>query len=217
LSDEIAVQIQRRETEFLPLCSRMEEFKIQFIIETVSFASEWYRKTAKEYVSKYPDVTLSMSEEKIAQMKTKINVLVVNAEKTVKDELDNSALWWHQKPHLHNSIEQYTQISDKYPELLDHAIRRILGPLGVILEEFRFHVTAGGNAGSYQEFWFEHRTGTEQTIPYYPHLLKWTEEMQETIRKYNAQFIQASTLFNEIQQLKEQKKRQEAITRWELT
>jgi hypothetical protein len=41
--------------------------------------------------------------------------------------------------------------------------------------------------------------------------------MQETIRKYNAQFIQASTLFNEIQQLKEQKKRQEAITRWELT
>ena len=50
----------------------MEEFKTEFIKETADFASEWYGKTAKEYVTKYPEVTLNMSEEKLAKMKTKI-------------------------------------------------------------------------------------------------------------------------------------------------
>jgi hypothetical protein len=39
--------------------------------------------------------------------------------------------------------------------------------------------------------------------------------MQDTIRKYNAQYMQAVTLFNEIQNLKEQKKKRQALTRWE--
>lgn len=215
MSEEIEILIQRKETELLPLCSRMEECKIEFIKETVDFASEWYKKTAKEYVTKYPDVTLNMSEEKIAKMKFKIDELVGNAEKIVKGELDNPALWWHQKPHLHDSIERYTQITDKYPEILDCAVRHALGRLGIILEEFRFHVAATSNTGSYQEFWFEHPRDTDQTIPFYPHLLKWTEEMQDTIKKYAAQFLPAITLYNEIQKLKEQKKKQQAITRWE--
>jgi len=39
--------------------------------------------------------------------------------------------------------------------------------------------------------------------------------MQDTIREYNAQFTEAITLYNEIQKLKEEKKRQEALTRWD--
>ena len=193
----------------------MEEFKIEFIKETVYFASKWYKETAKEYVTKYPEVILSMSEEKIAKLKNRINELVRDSEKIVKDKLDNPQLWWHQQPHLNVSIDQYTQIADKYPEILDRAIRHALGCLGTILEAFRFHVTASGNTGSYDEFWFKHQTDSNQTIPFYPHLLKWTSEMQETINEYNTQFKLAITLFNEIQKLKEQKKKQQAISRWE--
>ncbi len=211
------ILIQREESKLLPLCIHMDEFKIEFIKETTKFVSEWYRKTAKEYVTKYPEVTLNMSEEKIAKMKTKINELVENSEKIVKDELENPDLWWHQKPHLHDSIEQYTQIADKYPEILDQAIRHALGRLGAVLEEFRFHVTTSGNTGLYLEFWFEHPPNTEQTIPFYPHLLKWPEEMQNTIKRYNAQFTQAIMLYNKIQKLKEQKKKQQATARWEST
>ncbi len=215
MSEEIDILIERKEAELLPLRSRMEKLRLEFIKETVDFASKWYRKTAKVYITKYPEVILSLSEEQIANMKAKVNELVRNSEKIVKDELDNPALWWHQKPHLHDSIDQYKQIADKYPEILDHAVRHALGHLGIILEEFRFHVTASGNIGAFQEFWFERPIGSGQTIPYFPHLLEWTEEMQDTIREYNAQFTEAITLYDEIQKLKEEKKRLQALTRWD--
>jgi hypothetical protein len=215
MSEEIDSLIQKKEIELSPLRSRMEEFKVEFIKETIVFATEWYTKTAKEYVTKYPQVTLNMSEEKIAKMKAKINELTRNNEKIV-NELDKPALWWHQKPNLHDSINQYKQLVDKYPEILDHAVRHVLGRLGSILEEFRYQVTVSGNVGSYQEFWFDQTHGTDSIpVPYYPHILKWSEKMQEAIQKYDIQFTKAITLYNEIQNLKDEKKKQQALSRWD--
>ena len=215
LSQNLDTLILNMETKLQPFISHLEEVKTQFIKETTKFASEWYSNTTKEYVTRYPEITLNMSEEKIITMKNKINKLVKDVEKIVKDELDNPDLWWHQTLHLHDSIEQYTQITDKYPEILDKAIRQALGRLGTVLEEFRFNVNASGNTGSYKEFWFDHTSNGDKTIPFYPHLIKWTQEMQDTIRKYNDQFKQAIMMYNEIQKLKDQKKKQQAMARWE--
>jgi hypothetical protein len=208
-------QIQKKEAEFMPLRQRMEELKMEFIKETIVFAAEWYRQTTKEYIAKYPDVTLKMSNEKIASMKNKISTLIQSNEKTIS-ELNNPALWWHQKPNIHDSIEQYTQIADKYPEILDRAVRHALGRLGIILEEFNFSVTASGDTRTYKEFWFDHPRGTNASLlPYYPHLLKWSENMQETIKKYNTLYLQANALFKELQELKDEKKKQQAMSRWD--
>ena len=133
----------------------------------------------------------------------------------MKSVLDNPVFWWHQKPRLHDSIEQYRQAGDKYPEILDRGVRQAFGFLGVILEEFKFHVVTGGSAGSYQEFWFAQAVGSEAVVPCYPHLLKWTEPMQDTIRDYDAVYVKARALYNEIQQLKEDKRRQDALSRWD--
>lgn len=105
MSGEIDILIEREEAELLPLRSRMEELRLEFIKETVDFVSKWYRKTAKVYITKYPEVILSLDEEQIASMKAKVNELVSNSEKIVKGELGNPDLWWHQKPHLHDSID----------------------------------------------------------------------------------------------------------------
>jgi hypothetical protein len=216
MSEDIDVLIERKEIELSPFCKRMEELKHEFIEETVSFASEWYKKTTKEYISKYPEVTLGMKEEKITQMKAQVNKLILDAEKIVSKELEKPGLWWHQKPLLHDSNAQYLQIADKYPEILDHAVRQVLGRLGLILEEYKFNVTVSGKTVSYGEFWFDHPSGDASTSnPYYPHLLKWSEKMQETIRNYNEQYITALVIFEEIQKLKEEKKRQQAMNRWD--
>ena len=199
----------------MPLRSRMEELKEQFIIETSNFAGEWYKKTAKQYIAKFPEITLGMSEEKIGKMKTEINRLVKNTDKTVREVLNSPVLWWHMEPRLHDSIEQYTQVADKYPEILDCAVRQVLGFLGVILEKYRFHVIASGSPGTYEEFWFAQAVGTQTTVPSYPHLVSWTEDMQETVREYDTLYVKAMAVFNEIQLLKEEKKRQQALTRWD--
>jgi len=158
---------------------------------------------------------LGLAEERIAAMKANVNELARTAPKVVEAELDNPKLWWHLEPHLHESIERYLQVADKYPEVLDHAVRLALGNLGLVLEKFGFKVTASGDTGTYREFWFEHTTDSRETVPCYPHLLTWTDDMQETIRQYNLQYVEAAKIYEGIQLLKEKKKRLEALTRWD--
>ena len=216
MNEDIDVLVQKKEAELSSLRQRMEDLKNKFIEETISFTSEWYKKTAKEYVTKHPEITLNMKEEKIALMKTQVNNLLQNTEKTVRGELEKSALWWHQRPRLHDSIEQYLQVADKYPEILDHAIRLVLGRLGLLLEEYKFNVIVSGNTGSYGEFWFDKPVGEGTvSVPFYPHLLNWSKAMQETIQEYNAQYMKAMALYTEIQKLKDEKKKQQAISRWD--
>ncbi len=214
MSEEVDALIERKEAELSPLLIRMDELKRQFTKQTAVFASEWFRKTAKEYITKNPEVALSLTEEKIASMKANVNELVRSAERAVQAELDNPALWWHLDPHIHESIERYRQVADKFPEVLDRAVRRVLGRLGVVLEKFGFRVTVSGYTGTYFEFWFE-RAGSRGITPLYPHLLGWTEPMQESIRQYDVQFVEASEIYDQIQRLKSQKKRQDALTRWD--
>jgi hypothetical protein len=218
MGEEIDRLIKRKEAELSPLRLHMEELRRQFTRETVAFATEWYRKTAKEYITKYPEVTLSLTEEKISLMKACVNELVKNTEKTVEKELGKPNLWWHIEPQLHESIERYRQVADKPPEVLDRAVRRALGHLGVVLEKFGFRVTASGyNTEAYYEFWFERAVSAREIIPCYPHLLSWNDEMQGTIRRYDVQYVEASEVYGEIQQLKSEKKKLEALTRWNST
>ena len=216
MSEDINVQIEKKETELSGFLQCMDELKSEFLNETAHFVSEWYKKTAKEYVTKYPEVTLSLKEPQITQMKTQVNTLINDAEKNVRAELGNSALWWQQKLRLHESIELYLQVADNYPEILDRAIRHVLGRLGLILEESKFNVSANGEIGSYKEFWFEKKGGEGSvSVPNYPHMLKWSSEMQQTIQKYNIQYKKAMPLYGEIQKFKEEKKKQEALDRWD--
>jgi hypothetical protein len=214
MGEDIDNLIGQMEQELAPYLDRMELLKAQFSNQTIAFASDWYKKTAKEYVAKYPDVALKMSEEKIGRMKLEINNLVANTEKIVKEEYGRPTLWWHERPHLHDAIDQYLQVADKYPELVDRAVRRVLGHLGLVLEDYKFNVTGRGVTSTFKEFWFERPIITDKAVPCYPHLLRWTPEMQETIRLYNDQYTQAVGIFTEICELKDEKRKQQALNRW---
>ena len=75
MSEDLDNLIEDKETQLIPLRSNMEELKQEFLTQTIKFAAEWYKKTAKQYITKYPEITLHMSEEKIAKMKAEINSL----------------------------------------------------------------------------------------------------------------------------------------------
>jgi hypothetical protein len=96
--------------------------------------------------------------------------------------------------------------------VLDKPVRRALGELGNILEQFGYGVTTGANKGSYPEIWYE--DSGSGIHPYFPHLLEWSEEMQNTIMTYDGPYKRAIVLFEEITMLKEEKKRQEAAALW---
>jgi hypothetical protein len=113
----------------------------------------------------------------------------------------------------------YEQFDDRFPETVDKAVRRALGELGRILEQFGYSVTIGGpNTWSYPEFWFECSEDSETAVrPFYPHLLQWSEQMQVTIRRYSEIYKRALALVNEIEYLKEETKKQKARDLWDIT
>lgn len=221
MSEDLDHIIKEKENEFIRLQSRMEELRLQFINDTIIFTQQWYEEMAKHYVTKYSNITLSFSKEKLAKMKAKVKNLVLNSEKIVKDALSDKKIWWHQDPILHASFSLYeqlgnVQIGNKYPRILDKPIRRALGELGAILEEYGYNVTTRVFLkSSYREFWFISEEEGTEAPPYFPHLLDWSEEMQETLRKYNVLFKRAIVLLNEIQVNRDEKKKRQIASLWD--
>ena len=221
---DLDVLIQKKERELRPLRWRMEQLQIQFINQFTQFAIGWYQKTAKEYVTKYPETTLNLSRESIGNMKAKVNNLQNAANEIVKNALSNPNVWWHLEPQLHDSFSQYEQlgndrIGNKFPEKVDKPIRQALGELGTVLEQFGFNVsTKPAMRASYPEFWFYYPQGEgKPSKPFFPHLLDWSREMQQTLEGYNGFFKKGIELFNEIQRLKEERKKQQALDLWDST
>lgn len=222
MSENIDLRIQQKEKELTPLRSRMEELRLQFINDTTTFAAKWYSETAKQYVTKNPTTTLKLSKEKLVQMKTKVNNLIRNADKITQTPLSDPNVWWHLAPRKHDSSSLYDQLGDtkvgnKFPAVVDKAVRRALGELGTVLEQFGYRVTtAGALEGYYPEFWFEYPDGPDSPArPFFPHLLEWSEDMQYTVQKYSGLFKKAIVLFNEVELLKEEKKKHQALELWD--
>lgn len=224
MDDDVDLLIQKNETALQPLRSRMEELRQQFTKETIKFAAKWYQETATFYVTKYSEITLNLNKEKIAAMKAKVNELTKNAEKNVKNTLSDPTVWWHQTPRKHDSSALYEQlgneqVGNKFPDIVDKPVRNALGELGTVLEQFGYKITTkGALSGAYPEFWFEYPQGTTAAPrPYFPHLLEWSEEMKNTIQKYNNLFKKAVELYNEVEKLKEEKKKRQAKKLWDST
>jgi len=218
MSGNIDALIQSKEAELQPLLSRMEAIRLQFVDDVIEFASDWYRKKAAEYATKKPEVTLNLGKEKLVQMKLHVNELVRNASKIVNGSLADPEVWWHKTPQVNASPSAYEQlgndqVGNKFPEVLDKPVRRALGELGNVLEVFGYGVTTGALRASYPEFWFESAEGVFR--PFFPHLYEWSDEMEDTIARYDVVYKKAIVLFSEITMLEEEKKRQEAKELWD--
>jgi hypothetical protein len=219
MSEDLDLLIQNKETELDPLLLRMDELRLLFVDQVVTFTAKWFEDTAQFYVLKRSEVTLNMGKERLSEMKTRVKMLVKNSGKIVKEALSDTKFWWHKEPHKDVSLFQYEQIEKKFPELLDKPIRQALGHLGVILEEFGYGVTVvSTHSKPSPEYWFIYPQGPDDApSPYFPHLLVWSEEMQRTMRRYNELYKQALGLFIEIHKLKEEKERRKAIELWNST
>jgi predicted DNA binding CopG/RHH family protein len=222
MSENLDRVIQEKEKELRPLYSRMEDIRLQFVADASNFAATWYEETTKQYVTKHSEVTLKLSREELGQMKAKVNRLIQNADKITKEVLADPKVWWHLAPIKHvpsSSYEQLgnEQIGNKFPAIVDRAVRRALGELGTVLEKFGYRVTTVGAVEvCYPEYWFEYSEGPDSLArPFFPHLLEWSKDMQYTIQKYSSLFKKAIALFNEIEKLKEEKKKRQARDLWD--
>jgi hypothetical protein len=214
-------QISIKEKELETFCTTMDKIKKQFIENTGEFSAKWYEDTAKIYLMKYADISLKLSTHRFVDLKTKVKKLIAESKQISEKALYQPDIWWHEKPKLHTAISQYEQlgnqqIGNKYPEIIDKAVRNALGKLGVVLEEFGFQVTTIFTYGTYQEFWYQ-KDEEKIICPYYPHMLEWSKPMQETLEEYNRFYKQALLLLQDIQRIKDEERRKIIMNLWDTT
>jgi len=222
MSEKLEDLLATKESELFSLCSIMQKIKLQFINDISDFAAKWYEETARQYIKKYSEVSLNLSTESFGDLKKKVKRLVAGSKEISEKVLGQSGIWWHERPELHSAVSQYDQLSDqqvgnKYPEVIDRPVRIVLGELGIILEEFGFSVRTGVTYGPHnEEYWFE-KTEDKTTSPYFPHMLEWSKQMQETLSEYNQLYKQAMLVLQTIQTIKDEIKKRKIIDLWDST
>jgi len=222
MSEKLEDILAIKENELLSLCAIMQEIRVKFIISTSDFAAKWYEETAKQYIKKYSEISLNLSTDSFGDLKKKVKMLVAESKEISEKVLGQSGIWWHEKPELHSAVSQYDQlgnqqVGNKYPEVVDRPVRIVLGELGGILEEFGFRVRTSVTFGPHnEEYWFE-KTEEKTTSPYFPHMLEWSKQMQETLNEYNQLYKQAMLLLQSIQMIRDEIKKRKIIDLWDST
>lgn len=122
--------------------SEMEDIRQQFIKASATFIAQWFNVTAKHYVCTDSQNTLRLGRDRLSSMKFKLHNLTENAERIVNEVLSDRSLWWHLAPKEEDgSAYPYLQCENKCPRIIDKPIRKALGKLGLILEEYGYNVT----------------------------------------------------------------------------
>lgn len=222
MSEKLEDLLATKESELFSLCSIMQKIKLQFINDISDFAAKWYEETARQYIKKYSEVSLNLSIDSFSDLKKKVKRLVAESKTISEKVFAQPHIWWHEKPELHSAVSLYDQLGDqqvgnKYPEVIDRPVRIVLGELGIILEEFGFSVRTGVTYGPHnEEYWFE-KTEDKTTSPYFPHMLEWSKQMQETLSEYNQLYKQAMLVLQAIQTIKDEIKKRKIIDLWDST
>jgi hypothetical protein len=197
----------------------MEEIRKQFIEASAIFIANWYSLTAKNYAFKDSQNTLSISRDKLASMKIKLRSLTDDSKKIANEFLDERSLWWHFAPKIeNNNSSPYMQCGHKCPEIIDIPIRKALGKLGVILEEYGYNInTKGGNSEDNVSVWNNKNVFPYPTnpVPYYPDSCDWSKEMKEIMKSYDEIYKKAYSEFSGIKLLNQSKLEKQAADLWE--
>ena len=138
--------LKKKESELITLRSDLEELKLQFINETSIFAAKWFEETARQYVTKYSDYTLTLGAKKIAEIRASVNNLIGESDKIVRTRLSQPNIWWHENPNLHTALREYEQLGNKevgqkFPEILVVPVRSPSENFAFILEKYGYNVT----------------------------------------------------------------------------
>jgi hypothetical protein len=199
--------------------TEMQTVRQQFIKATGAYFAIWYNLTARQYIIGGSQNTLSLGKDKLMQFKTKLKDLNDNSEKCANDFLSADSLWWHLSPNAGKiSASAYSQYGSKVPEIIDHPIRKGLGRLGVLLEEYGYNVTT--KAGNYEDeisVWNNKNVGpySNNPVPFYPDSLDWSADMKDLMKKYNEIYKQAYEAYSNIKRLQQLKLAKQATNLWD--
>jgi hypothetical protein len=217
--DNIDVAISNEQEKLAKYQIEMQTVRQSFMKATIVFFTNWYESSARHYVTSESQNTISLGKEKLVELKVKLKDITDNAEKYVNEFLSADSLWWQSSlKDGDNFVSPYSQYGSKCPEIIDHPIRKGLGKLGVLLEEYGYNVAT--KAGSYDDevsVWNNKNVSPypSNPVPYFPDSLEWSSDMKVLMKRYDELCKQAHEAISNIKRFEQSKIDKLAADLWD--
>lgn len=220
MAESFDTAITNRQKELESQKLEMETIRQMFIEASAIFLAHWFNITAKRYVCTDSQNTIRLGRDSLSSMKFELKNLTDNAKRIINEVLSDQSLWWHLDPKgADGNASPYLLCGNKCPEIIDKPIRKALGKLGVILEEYGYDVTTrtGGSTRDNLSVWNNKNVSPYPVnpVPYYPDSVDWSREMKDLMRRYNEIFKQAYDAYSSIKRLQQSKLDKQATELWD--
>jgi hypothetical protein len=197
----------------------MQTARQLFTKATGDFFVTWYNSTARHYITSSSQNTLRLGKDQLTQLKAKLKTLTDNAEKYAKDCLSADSLWW-QLPSKNGEdyASAYSQHGCNCPDIINQPIRKGLGKLGVLLEEYGYNIaTKTGTYGDEISVWNNKNIGPfpANPEPYYPDSFEWSSNMRTLMKRYDELCKQAQEAYANIKRFQQLKIEKQAADLWD--
>lgn len=176
----------------------------QFLVECKRFLAQCIERTVRKAIAAHPEQALSLGKEGLVPVKKKISSITGNISDQVGELVNQPEIWHHTREELSGSnfeLDKYRLKKNQGPDIVEHAIKQILTPVGELLLENRLDS--------------EKNWETVNNQPTYCHPLVWSKEMCQCIEQYNDRFNELSRLVKEYETLSDQSPGNDALDLWD--
>lgn len=132
--DELNRQLQTRR-------DNLDKIVIQYIEVLSQVIQNWSMETIETAIMDEAEITKSLPEEQLREMKEEINLLLGQYPGLVQAELDTDQMWPHRMDipkDLHKDRMEIQLAVERRRARVDESIRRLLGRVGLILRKHGF-------------------------------------------------------------------------------
>ncbi len=217
--DNIDAAISNQQEKLVKYKIEMQTVRQLFMKATSVFFANWCESAARHYIISESQNTIRLGKDKLIQLKVKLKDIIDNSEKNVNELLSADSLWWQSSlKEGDNFVSAYSQYGSKCPEKIDHPIRKGLGKLGVLLEEYGYNVaTKAGSYGVEISVWNNKNVSPypSNPVPYFPDSLEWSSDMKVLMKRYDELCKQANEAISNIKRFEQSKIDKLAADLWD--
>jgi len=200
-------QIKQIENKINKLKDEMEVVTKEFLDKTKIFACEWYKKSIEDAVIKSPEITKSLGESKLKELKIELQSLIDNSNEYVNFFVNSDSLWTHRPNYQLKGKETYglyRVYGNRDPDELSDAIRFLIGKVGALLHKYNYEKPNNNfYENDYSSGNFRFRYG-----------YSWSDDMRSVINNYADLFDNHKKLNEELEKIKKEKSEDEARALW---
>lgn len=201
-------KIEILEIELEDINSKLENTKLEALIQLKVFIEEWFEKEARSIIVSNPSLSNSIGVERLKQIKQEVTELIHSVDELVETHLNVQYLW----DYNYETGTGFYILGDKMPEKMNVTMRFVLGQLGKILSKDGF-VNIKPTYGSNRQYdvWFDSATGKVK----YPFSLNYPKELITTMKKYDELLRESSSKQSELKRIQKEKAETSVESIWD--